>query len=379
MNLLARRSALDDALLVGAPAITVILLVTYLSRHEFAVDFQHAFWVVGHRMILGRSPYSWTHAQIASAVSAFPYPALTALLFAPFGLVPESAAAAIWVAGSMAAVPATLRVLRVRDWRLHAIAFLWWPVIIAWQSANMTLVLSLLVALIWRYRDRPAVAGLLAATLISLKPVLWPIGLWLLATRRIAATGWALATGVLLNLVAWSIVGFDQLGRYIHLDSAVTTALYRYGYGIISMAVRAGASRTLGTVLMVGLSLPLVVLCLWLGSRRRDAQALLIAVVLTLTASPLAWMHYLALLLVPMAVLRPRMSPEWLLPLVLWLCPGGLHESIWQVVVFALITAGATGLLLRRHPGARARRGSEQWRPGPPHVLATPQGGERAG
>jgi hypothetical protein len=380
---LGRRSALDDALLLGAPLITLILLVTYVGRHEFAVDFQHQYWVVGHRLLTSGSPYAWTHAQIASGVGAFPYPALSALLFVPFALLPETAAAVLWVAIQMSAVLATLRVLSIRDRRVYALAFLWWPVIIGWQSGNMTLLLALLIALVWRYRDQPILSGVLTALLISLKPFLWPIGLWLLVTRRYRSAAWALGGGLVLNLIAWGVVGFDQLSRYLHLDSEVTSALYRYGYGVIAIAVRLGAGRSAGTVAMFVVAAGLAALCIWFGSRRREDFALLICVDLTLAASPLLWTHYLGLLLVPLAILRPRLSIEWLLPLLIWLCPGGLQESAWQVALFALITATLTYLLLKRRPPAEDLTPelvvSDQRRSGQAHVLATAQGGERAG
>lgn len=377
-----RRGALDDALRIGAPLITVALVALYLLRHELAVDFQDQYWVVGHRLLTGGTPYDWTRAQIASGVGAFPYPALTAVAFVPFGPLPRGLAAAMWVALSLLAVAGTLRILRVRDWRLYPMVFLWWPVIIGWQSGNLTLVLLFGLALLWRHRDTPAAAGLIAALVISLKPFLWPVGLWLLATRRYAAAGWAILAGILVNLVAWSIVGFDQIPHYLHLDSAVTTALYRYGYGVISMAVRLGATRTAGTVVMIAISVLLAGHCVWLGRRGREAQALLVAVILTLAASPLSWMHYLALLIVPLAIVRPRLSVEWLLPLVLWLCPGGLQESGWQVALFALVTAAIAYRALRS-PRTQPDHGpapvSDQRRSGQAHVLATAQGGERAG
>jgi LPXTG-motif cell wall-anchored protein len=376
---LAGRSAYDDALFILAPVVTAALLV--ISRHSFAVDFQDQYWVVGQRLLHGSSPYTWTHTQIASGAGAFPYPALTAVLFVPFGLLSKGLAAWIWVAIQVGSVLATLRVLSVRDRRLYPLVLLWWPVIIGWTSGNITLLLVLLLAVVWRYRDRPAIAGLVVAVMISLKPYMWPVGLWLIATRRYRATTWGLATGLGLNLIAWSIVGFDQLGRYVHLDSAVADVLYRRGYGVISLIVRLGGSRGAGTAAMVVLGIALAALCLWLGRRRREAPALVVAAILTMEASPLSWMHYLAPLIVPLAVLRPRVSREWLVPLLLWLCPGGLQESTWQVLLFIATTVAVTYMLLAAEPSARDApvAVSDQRRTGQAHVLATAQGGERAG
>ncbi len=98
--------------------------------------------------------------QQRSPSEPFIYPPLSAYLFVPFTLLPTVAAEVIIVALVIAAVPATLLVLGVRDWRCYAIAFLWWPTIIAIQTANVTLPLLLGLALVWRYRDRRVVAAL---------------------------------------------------------------------------------------------------------------------------------------------------------------------------------------------------------------------------
>ena len=50
------------------------------------------------------------------------------------------------------AVLATLRALDVRDWRCYGVAFLWPPVLSAIQTGNITLLLGLCAALVWRFR-----------------------------------------------------------------------------------------------------------------------------------------------------------------------------------------------------------------------------------
>ena len=45
----------------------------------------------------------------------------------------------------------------------------------AYQTANVSAALALLVALAWRYRDRPGVAGLALGVSVAFKFFLWPI------------------------------------------------------------------------------------------------------------------------------------------------------------------------------------------------------------
>ena len=62
-------------------------------------------------------------------------------------------------------------------------------------------------------------------------------------------------------------------------------------------------------------------------------RALTLTVALALVSSPLLWSHYLALLLVPLALLRPRLHWVWLLPVLMWVSPLGMTVHTWQVLV----------------------------------------------
>jgi hypothetical protein len=372
------RDALNHAVIVLAPTITVVLLLLYLARHELAVDFQRTYWLAGLQVLHGEDPYRASAQQISGG-AAFVYPALAGILFAPFALVSHAVSTAIFIAVTMGAVIGTLLVARVRDWRLYPLAFLWWPVINGWQTANVTLLLGFLIILVWRYRDSTLRAGLLVALAISIKPFVWPIGLWLLATRRYRAAGWAFAWGLVINALAWWVLGFDEISRYLRISSDVTSALERTGYGVIALCLRAGAAVSLASAVMYLLAALVALLCVWIGRRGREEAALTVAVTLMLVASPLVWNHYFALLIVPLAILRPRVDALWLVPLVLWLCPA-THVAEWQALIAALVTAWATYQLVR-DPAAPplAVAPLRQRRPDQAHILATTQGGERAG
>ncbi len=364
-------AALLHALALLAPIVTVSLLVTYVAHHELGVDFRDEYWVAARRVLAAESPYLWSHRQIAAGV-AFPYPAVAALALTPFGLLPRTISAALFVALSIAAVVVTLRVLTVRDWRVYALSFLLWPVISAWQAGNLTLVLALLIALVWRYRQHPIVAGLLVALAISLKPFVWPLALWLLCTRRYRASAWALAGGGVGNAAAWAVLGSREIGRYLSLSDRVTAAWCHEGYSLVASALRIGLSQTAAAGVEVVVSAALALICVQLGARRRDDAGLAVAVALMLAASPLVWNHYLALLIVPVAIMRPRLGPEWLGMLLLWLCPA-LHVTEPEALLAALVTVGTIWLIARDHTasGFDAARWWSQRRSARPHLLAT--------
>jgi hypothetical protein len=333
-----RRAAIQHSLFGLLPVLVCSFIVYEMVRGNIvAVDFRDAYRVAGHRLLEGMSPYSWTHAQIAGG-EVFVYPALAGLLMVPFALLPSSAGALLVSALCAGAAAATLRVLEVRDWRLYGLTLVWPWVVAGWQTGNLTLLLGLGIALTWRYRNRPAVAGCLVALLVSLKPFTVPMALWLLATRRYAALAWAVAAGLIMNLAAWGIVGFDQIRGYVQLSSSVTHALQRTGYGAISVAEHAGLGGSAGLILELGATGALLVLLLVAARHRRDLLALTATILLMLVAWPLVWSHYFALLLVPVAVAYPRLNRAWLLPLLLWGC--AVRSAVtWQIVVTWTVAA----------------------------------------
>ena len=108
-----------------------------------------------------------------------------------------------------------LRVLGIRDWRLYGLVMLLEPVVIGWETANITL-LCLGVAVIWRCRDHRVIPGATLGLLIAIKLFFWPLGFWLIATRRYGAAGWAAAFAFVFSAAASAVVGFSQLPQYLN-------------------------------------------------------------------------------------------------------------------------------------------------------------------
>jgi alpha-1,2-mannosyltransferase len=326
--------AAERALLGVGPVVASLLLLAFQFKiHAVAVDFHSAYYPAASRLLHGASPYAVTRSQIAAG-TAFVYPALSAVVFVPFAALGRGVGQMVYVLVCVACVPATLRVLNVRDWRAYGIVLLWLPVYSGWQSANVTLPLVLLVALAWRHRDRPVVAGLIVAAAISIKPFVWPLALWLLVTRRWKAAAWALLCGVVINLLSWGIVGFSEVHTYLHLSGQVTDALWRGGYSMLAVAHHLGFGRGVGEVLLLVASGAVVAAVIYTGFfKRRERDALILAVLLMLVASPLVWSHYFALLLVPIALSRPRLSLLWAVPVLMWPMPPSTAVVGWQAAL----------------------------------------------
>jgi len=90
------------------------------------------------------------------------------------------------------------------------------------------------------------------------------------------------------------------------------------------------------------------------------------AVTAMIIAVPIVWMHSFALLLAPVAVMRPRLSAVWLVPILLTIGPDTGNGEPWQtvgvlgVMVITLCLAlfprrdSSTNSGLRLQPGLRA-------------------------
>ena len=85
-------------------------------------------------------------------------------------------------------------VLDVRDWRCYGLVLLWPPVISAIQTANLTLWLALAAAVTWRYRERVFPAAVAIGLTLAAKFFLWPVVVWLAATRRLASAALAFSS-----------------------------------------------------------------------------------------------------------------------------------------------------------------------------------------
>ncbi len=334
--------------------LTLWLAIAAISHHWVAQDFSLAYYPAAHRLLHGGNPYLATSSQIING-AAFVYPALSAVLLAPLALLSSGLADHVYTLLCLALIPLSLRLLGVRDWRVYGVVMLWYPIVIGWQGENVSVPLMFLTVVAWRNRERPLFAGLVVAAAISLKPLVWPLGLWLLATRRWRAAAWALGGGLALNLFAWGLVGFNEISTYVDLSSKDLHALWRGGYSVLALAHQLGLGRGAADVLLVLAVVVLAAVVLHQGLKLGDdRRALIMAVTLMLVASPLVWIHYFVLLVVPLAIARPRFSRLWMIPVAMWLLPPGTAVAGWQFgLAWVLVASCLLGALVDGSAGWR--------------------------
>lgn len=331
----------EIALFGGLPALTVGgLFWSELSQANTLVDFA-VFRAAAHAVLHGHSPYG-ASALTASGDEGFVYPPFTGILFAPFSVLPNPVARALMLVVGFAAVLVAMRLLRVRDWRCYGLALLFAPTVNAIALGAITPLLLLGAAAAWRFRDRPGIAGVVSAATAAAKVFVWPLAVWLVVRSRMRAAAIFAGSAPVLVLGGWAVIGFAGFSSYPHLLQLLSK----------KEALRSYSPAALFGTTSVALSLVLAVLVIaGVGAAARgedgDRRAFAVAILGAIVATPVLWLHYLLLLLVPLALYRPRLSPLWFLPFVLWATPQTVPDgTLWKVALALAVAVGLTARAL---------------------------------
>jgi hypothetical protein len=216
-------------------------------------------------------------------------------------------------------------------------------VISAVRLGTFTPLLLLAVAAAWRWRDERWVAGTAIGLGIAIKVFVWPLALWLLFTRRYAAAALSAGLAMLLTVVTWAAIGFDGVSVYPDLVRTLADVVAARGYSLVAFADEVGLPRDVADVAppVVGLTLTLLVLAMTrAGAEERVTYSL--ATLATLVFTPIVWLHYFTLLVVPLSLARPRFTPVWALLWLFWLTP--VQENfgdLWRILLAAGVSVSA--------------------------------------
>jgi len=331
-----------------AVSVTLALLVFSSAAGLLGWDVRFAYLPAAEAVLDGDSPYPALDDPILEDQKGYVYPPQLLLALVPFTPLPVGVAGAIVAVGLVALLLFTLRLLGVRDVRCYAAALLWMPTASGVLLSNVSIPLAFAAAVVWRYRDetwKPAWALGLA---ISAKLLMWPLLVWTIATRRLRATAWAAAIGLVVTFGAWAAIGFDGLTGYPDLLRRLSEIQSERSYSLVGMAATAGLGDPVGQVLTLLVGGALLVSCVALARRSDETRSFTCALAATLALSPIVWLHYLVVLLVPVAIARPRFSLLWLFPILLWTSPRpGYAEGIQTFLPGIAVAILVTILLVR--------------------------------
>jgi hypothetical protein len=195
----------------------------------------------------------------------------------------------------------------------------------------------------WRCRDRAAIAGLALGYGIALKFFLWPVAVWLALVGRVRAA--AIAAGVAAASLLL-LLPFIDVANYLRLLRNLGETFEHDAYTPFALLTDVGVPDTAARVVTIILGLMVLEF-----ARRRRSLGLAIAAALVL--SPIVWRHFFTLLIVPLALSRPRFDAVWLIPIGLWVGDGTFNGAPWQTAcVLALVAATFVLCEIRPSPGA---------------------------
>ena len=361
------------AFFVGVPAVLFLvpLVAAIQLNADWAFDFKQ-FWQGARDIADGVSPYP-SRDLLQSAddslgpvgiqeVFRFPYPAPCAWLLVPFGILPFNVAATIYTVLAAAAIPAGLRLVGVRDVRVLTLTFGFATVGGAIRLGTLTPMLFLACALAWRYRDRRWIAASATSVAVVMKMFLWPLTVWLLATRRLASGLTAVTLVVAASIVGWAAIGFAGMSSYPELLDKLTGVVADRGYSMVALGTQLGLSESAAGVLPYVIGVPILGGAVVSGRRGRDRESFTLALAASIVLTPIVWQHYFTLLLLPLAIARPRFSWAWLIPLAYWAVPTQeTLGDLWRTSIGLGLSMVLVGLALRAPTEAErsaARRAS---------------------
>ena len=336
-------------------------LATYVDQDRLALDFHWELYPQAELVRDGEHAFDEPDAYLEDRANLI-WPIAAVLPVVPLTALEPDVADWVVTVLCIASLVAALLVLGVTDWRIYGVTLLWPSVIDAIQTGNASLPLVLLVALAWRYRDRAAIAGAAVGFGIAIKFFVWPVAVWLLAIgrARAAAIAGAVAAASLLLMVP-----FTDVADYVRLLSKLRRTFEHESYTVFALMTDLGTPDAVARVVTVALGLGVLVLA-W---RRRSLTLALAAAIML---SPVVWRHFFVLLIVPLALTRPRLDVLWLVPIGMWLGDGTFNGAPWQTaVVLGLFAVTVAGCEWRTQPFERLGMPKALARPLPGRSRAT--------
>jgi glycosyltransferase involved in cell wall biosynthesis len=318
------------------------------APHDLAV-----FLTAAGKVMHAASPYAYR------ADETYAYPPLLAWLAVPLHPLGATAATVVWTLACLAAIGVALWLLEVRDWRCYALAAAFPFTRSSIALGTIAPLLLLATAAAWRWRARVFEPAVAIGAGIALKLLLWPLTVWLALTGRVRAAAFSVVFALAFVLLPWAATGFAGIGGYPGLLRHVSRAEASSSYSVVALAVRAHLPEPVGFVVALVVALALIGAAVWVWRsgratlRDREAAAFTLALAAALAAAPIVWAHYFMLLLVPLALARPRLSLLWFVPFAYF----PLGESAWPAgdarkLALALVTT----FVLLAAPLLRLRR-----------------------
>ena len=331
---------------------------SFLGSHGFGFDF-YCYYAAAERLVRGEGLYlpqnvSGPFAHGAPAVYVYAPP--LAVFLVPLASLPFQAAAVVWLLVRLALLGAACALMPVARWirlAVFGVAAFSAPLLVDLNLGNVSLIVTFLAVVTWRWHGTPVGSVALAAAL-ALRPALGVVLLAWLGRRAIRPVAWTLVAGLALVAVTLPFVGAAGYLDFARVLRNVQVAGVPHNGSLESAALLLGFPARVATVaLFAGYAVSVAAM---LAALRRDPElGYVVSLSASLLLTPLLWGHYLVLLLVPAAFLAQR-GRAWAvaLPLLGWL-PEVAFSVAALVGLLAPFLAGPPEAAPSRDPESRPR------------------------
>lgn len=326
-------------------------LAGIVSNHGVGSDFAGTVYHPARAVLHGLAPYGDPRVPGPVAGSVYPPSAFEPFLW--LGLLGHEGAVAVWVVLMTAAAAGTLWLLGVRDLRCYALWLLTPMMLSTIAIGNATTLVIFLAAALWRWRDSPWIAAGALIAAIATKLFAAPLVVWLIATRRYRAAALTLAGVPLVVLCAWAAIGFSSIERYRSILSANNHIYSPAGPYLQGLVLQLHEPSTLALAAGVAAA-ALLLAASWFAG---DLGGFTLAACAAVLLSPVAWIGYMGLLVIPLAVRWPTWSRPWLVLLGTYISwyyfPLPFRSAALSVCTLALL--GVFALIVLRGAGGFSR------------------------
>ncbi len=310
-----------------------------VGDHGIGSDFVAGVFHPAQAVAHGFVPYG--DPRVPGPLAESVYPPSAFVPFAWLGLLGHITAVTVWLLLMAAAAAATLWVLGVRDVRCYAVWLLTPMMLSTVAIGNATTLVILLVAVLWRWRDTPWIAAAALIAAIATKLFAAPLIVWLIATKRYRAAGLTAVGVPVVILGAWAAIGFSAIGRYGSILSANDHIFSRSGPYLQGLLLQLHQSSSVA----LGAGIAAAALLLAGAWRADDLAGFTLAACAAIILSPVAWIGYAGLLVVPLAVVWPKWSRAW------WLLLGSCISWYYSPLTFtspalSVCTLGLVALIV---------------------------------
>ena len=269
-----------------------------------------------------------------------PHPPPVALLCLPFGLMSYEHAAIAWFFFELiclsVSVVLLLRWLGVEKrgtlLLLSTLLILVWaPVTYELLTGQLTAFLFFLMAGAWLSlrSGKDIRGGIFLGTAVAVKLVPWPLIIFLMLRRNWRAACAAMTTTVVANIAAATLIGFDRIAYYYLKIVGSVSELYRgyyFNFSLWTIGWRifdGTGSQVLGGVnapplfnapaiapiVSIAISLTILIFGFAFAFKARNFDTSFgILVCLIILVSPVAWIHYLIITLIPFVIVLKNLS-----------------------------------------------------------------------